>query len=222
MGALVRIVGQQFGNWTVISRAIPRRDSGSRAMWTIRCECGAERAIAGPRLKKSTPSCSACNPRHGRGHGVVNHGYTSAGKRSPVYSSWANMIARCTYPSNPAFAHYQRRGITVCDRWRDFRNFLADMGERPSPNHTLDRIDNNGNYEPGNVRWATKREQANNRVTNIRFDYRGKSYTMAELARATGVNKDLLRGRLCRRYKAKWTVEGAVEAPAYGRKGFHR
>ena len=122
------------------------------------------------------------------------------------------MVARCVQPSNPAFAHYKKRGITVCDRWRKFENFLEDMGERPSAKHTLDRIENNGNYEPGNVRWATKLEQANNRITNVRFMFNGNAYTMAELARVTGVDKELLRSRLMRN-KCKWTVEGAVKTP---------
>lgn len=118
------------------------------------------------------------------------------------------MIARCTQPSSPAFAHYQKRGITLCDRWRQFENFLSDMGERP-PNTTLDRRDNDGNYDPDNCRWATKREQGNNRVTNIFFEYRGKTYTLADLARETGVSKEILRARLCRS-PLPWTVEQAV------------
>jgi hypothetical protein len=123
------------------------------------------------------------------------------------------MISRCTQPSHPAFAYYQKRGITVCERWRKFENFLADMGERPGSagEYTLDRIDNDRGYEPGNCRWATKREQANNRVTNLHFTYKGKQYTLAELSRETGVSKELLRSRLYRR--GGWSVEGAVETP---------
>ena len=137
-------------------------------------------------------------------------------KRSPTYVSWQNLISRCTQPSNPAFAHYQRRGIGVCDRWRKFENFLADMGERPE-GLTIDRWpDNDGNYEPGNCRWATKREQANNRITNLTFEYRGKFYTLANLARKTSVGKDVLRSRLVR--ATGWTVEGAVHTPVIPRK----
>jgi len=126
------------------------------------------------------------------------------------------MVARCTQPSNPAFHHYKKRGIKVCDLWRIFDNFLADMGERPE-NTTLDRHPNNdGNYEPGNCRWTSKIEQANNRITNVRFDYRGKSYTLAELSRETGVVKDVLRTRLCRS-KKQWTVEAAIHTPVIPR-----
>ena len=126
------------------------------------------------------------------------------------------MIARCTQPSNPAFEHYQKRGIAVCDRWRSFENFLADVGERPSMKHSLDRYPNNdGNYEPGNVRWATKQQQANNRLTNLTFRYRGKDYTIAELVRATGVPKETLRVRLVR--PGGWSVDDAVETPTIPR-----
>ena len=130
-----------------------------------------------------------------------------------VYSAWKNMVARCTQPSYPSFEQYRRRSITVCKRWRKFENFLADMGERPTPKHSIDRIDNDGNYEPGNVRWATKQEQANNRITNVVVHYRGRDLTLAELARGTGVSKDIIYPRL-RRSKKKWTVEGALSLPA--------
>ncbi len=127
------------------------------------------------------------------------------------------MISRCTQPSSPGYAYYKKRGITVCRRWRKFDNFLADMGVRPT-GMTLDRKDNDGNYEPGNCRWVTRRVQANNRITNIHFTYKGVSYTLADLARHTGVDKDILRTRLCRSSKP-WTVEGAVAMPSQKRKG---
>jgi len=146
---------------------------------------------------------------------MKQHGHTKTGWRSPTYSSWHNMVARCTQPSNPAFAHYQKRGITVCDRWRKFINFLADMGERPVGNYTIDRWpDNNGNYEPGNCRWATKREQANNRITNKVFMYQGELMTMENLARKVGVHQERLKSRLLRGKGGDWTVEGAINTPS--------
>ena len=148
---------------------------------------------------------------------ITTHGHTRGYGVTPTYRSWQNMVARCTQPSNPAYAHYQKRGIRLADCWRDFDRFLADMGERPKGT-TLDRIDNDGNYEPGNCRWASRREQANNRVTNIRFDYRGRSLTLADLARETGISKEILRTRLCRS-ELPWTVELAVSIPGRLQRG---
>lgn len=111
--------------------------------------------------------------------GSVTHGMS----RSGTYRSWDNMIARCTRPSNPAYHRYGGSGVTVCDRWlHSFAAFLADMGERPSLDLTLDRIDNEGNYEPGNCRWATRSQQQFNRrkaiktcpVCGVRFNKHGK------------------------------------------------
>ena len=143
--------------------------------------------------------------------GVV-HGHSWLGGYTPTYSSWRSMISRCTQKSTPAFEHYKKRGITVCARWRKFVNFLDDMGERPGKKYTLERINNDGNYEPGNCRWATRMEQANNRITNKVFSYKGQLVTLANLSRISGVDKELLRCRLCRS-KLPWTVEGAIQTP---------
>lgn len=98
----------------------------------------------------------------GKGASVV-HGDGRKGARTPTYITWASMICRCTNPNARAFKWYGARGITVCDRWRSYANFLADMGPRPAPGLSLDRVNNDGNYEPGNCRWATWKEQAANK-----------------------------------------------------------
>lgn len=148
---------------------------------------------------------------------MAKHGHSSGPTgKTGTYCSWQNMIARCTQPSNPAYEHYQEMGITVCERWRDFRNFLADMGERPPGKRlfTIERSDNRKDYEPGNCVWATWRTQGNNRSTNVRFEYRGQVLTLSELVRTTGVSKDILRSRLSRGKGGPWTVEEAVHTPS--------
>ncbi len=92
----------------------------------------------------------------------VTHGFARRSREHPLYRTWAAMWQRCTNLKNTDFEHYGGRGITVCDQWRDFAAFLADMGPKPSPTHSLDRIKNDGNYEPGNCRWATAKQQRAN------------------------------------------------------------
>lgn len=101
------------------------------------------------------------------------HGMT----RTPVYRAWVAMLQRCTNPNLPGYSEYGGRGITVCERWRDFVNFNADMGAKPTPKHSLDRIDNNGNYEPDNCRWSTPKEQINNQRHR-----KGRTLTLMKLS----------------------------------------
>jgi len=121
----------------------------------------------------------------------------------PEYQSWRMMIQRCTNPKRKGYQHYGGRGITVCDRWRhSFEAFLSDVGERP-PETELDRIDNDGNYEPGNCRWASASENSNNKSTNLLIEYDGRIQTATEWARETGVSRQVIRSRLA----AGWPLD---------------
>lgn len=202
------ITGLRFGGWVAIRFSGMRsRPSGDVELWIYKCTCGCgtEREFsARPKGK------NGCSPKKGR---HLHSGNNKDIRPSPTYSVWKSLTSRCLQPSSPAYAHYKSRGISLCERWRKFDNFLCDMGERPHA-LTIDRIDNNKGYEPGNCRWATRIEQANNRITNITFEYKGKTLTLANLARETGVSKEMLRSRLCR-CTPKWSVEDAVNTPRY-------
>jgi hypothetical protein len=149
------LAGQVFGRWTVISRIEGLRP----CKWLCRCECGTEKLVRQDLLVegKST-SC-----RTGACHKDYIHGHTVGNATSPEFRAWVNMMVRCK-PNYVRSDDYWGRGITVCAQWADsFDQFLADLGPKPSSDLSLDRIDNNGNYEPGNCRWATEEQQQNNK-----------------------------------------------------------
>jgi hypothetical protein len=126
----------------------------------------------------------------------LSHGMSG----SPEYRCWESMIRRCTNPKSTDFKNYGGRGITICDRWRaSFEAFYADVGSRPSPDHSLDRYpDVNGNYEPGNVRWATRTDQARNRRSNRIVEIDGEKMSLAEAAERTGTSYSTAKKRLHR------------------------
>lgn len=126
------------------------------------------------------------------------------------------MLRRCEWPGAGGYRNYGARGITVCARWHTFEHFLADMGERPSLGHSIDRIDNDGHYEPGNCRWATASEQRSNTRFNHLLTFRGETLTLAQWADRLGMGRTTLDGRINR---FGWTVERALsEAPGRPRK----
>src|SRR5690554_1078015 len=159
------LTGQTFGDLTVMERATDNSPAG-KARWVCLCECGQlKTVVSGSLVSGRTRSCGCLEEENRRRYieAQRTHGHSPRGKTSPTYRSWADMIKRCTNPNNWAWKYYGARGIQVCDRWRtSFGNFLEDMGEKPDK-LTLDRIDNDGNYEPGNCRWATRKQQSQNR-----------------------------------------------------------
>lgn len=158
------ITGMRFGRLIIVSEAPPRMSGAQRVRFAnVKCDCGAEKSTRfSDMMSGKTVSCG-CHKAEQAAIRRTTHGQTSAGGRAPEYSSWANMHTRCENPNATHYDLYGARGIKVCGRWRSFEAFLADMGPKPTPGHSIDRINNDGNYEPGNCRWATDSEQMKNR-----------------------------------------------------------
>lgn len=152
-----KLVGIRFGFLVVVADAGSKKTSaGNRSHWLCRCDCGKEKIVLGSTLLYGkTKSCGRC--------ALISHGESYGAHETTEYRTWGQMWSRCNNPHHDSWKDYGGRGIVVCGRWRSYETFLADMGRKPTAAHSIDRIDVDGNYEPGNCRWVTKKEQTGNR-----------------------------------------------------------
>ena len=157
---IINLTNKKFNRWTVINRA--ENTITGQARWLCECECGNRKVLKSIIIRRGISKSCGCFKIEELSKNRYKHGHSSSTKVTPTYHSWAGMKARCFNPKHKNFNYYGGRGITVCKRWYKFSNFLNDMGVKPH-NLSLDRVNNNGNYCLKNCRWATNKQQANNR-----------------------------------------------------------
>lgn len=195
------LLNKRFGRLVVLefSGFTPDR----RALWLCQCDCGQKKIMVGSHLAGGTRSCGCISRERGR-EMLTTH----SGSRTREYKIWRGILGRCENPEMPDYARYGGRGIRVCDRWHKFENFISDMGLSP-PKHTIERQNVNGNYEPGNCRWATRKEQANNRRNSRMLTVGDITLTLAQWSDRTGLSWETLKHRM----KIGWSPERIVLTP---------
>jgi hypothetical protein len=206
------MIGRRFGRLLVVKLAETRPRAsgrGRRFFYECVCDCGAVAKIVMSNLRSGMAKSCGCLKSIRTKEVMTKHKDCA----SPEYHSWQAMKARCCNPNSAKYPDYGGRGIKICDRWlNSYENFLADTGRRPSPRHTIDRKDNDGNYEPGNCRWATPKEQSANkrqRRDARLIEWNGRTKTLTEWARDRGLPINLLHYRL----EKGWSAERALSQP---------
>ena len=206
------LTGRRFGRFTVVGRA-PNSEKSHTTRWYCRCDCGNVKTVTRTALIKGHIVSCGCYAKERMSKMSFRHGWS----RTRLYNLWDKMKSRCLDESQKDYPRYGGRGIKVCPEWRDFvtfRDWALANGYRDDL--TLDRRDNDGDYCPENCRWATQKEQGNNRGNNVRITVNGETLTMTEWADKTGLTKDAIWHRL----SAGWTPEEAVTVPK--RKSRHK
>lgn len=202
----IDLSGRRFGRWTVVR--VSQESPPRRIKWDCRCDCGGERSVFGASLRDGRSKSCGCLQREvarAAGDRTRTHGMTN----TSTYHIWCGMIARCHNERAKDFYRYGAVGITVCDRWRDFENFLADMGPRP-PGLTLDRCDNSKGYSQDNCRWATYGEQVRNSSAARFVTINGKTQCIKDWCDEFGLSEGTYSGRRRR----GWSDERALTTPA--------
>lgn len=201
MGKSIDLTGQKFGRLTVIEKA---ENKGKYTAWICKCECGENVIVRSDHLKSGfTKSCGCLRKKSHIRHGL-NH--------TRIYKIWSHMKSRCCNQKDCHYKYYGDRGIKVCDEWlNDFEAFYNwAMSNGYDDTLTIDRIDVNGNYEPSNCRWATRKEQSNNRRSNHLLTYNNKTQTIKQWADEYNITYNKLSSRI---NKYNWTIERALNTP---------
>lgn len=200
---VIDLSGKTFGRLAVISRN--GSDDRGQALWLCSCSCGSRKTIRGAEIRRGKAVSCGCLRMERLKSGSPTHGMTG----SPTWSTWRDMRKRCSNPKAQNFKHYGGRGIKVCERWQDFSAFLEDMGQRPDGT-SIERIDVNGGYEPGNCIWLPSKEQPNNTRRSIMVELDGENVCLKVACNRLGVSYSRARDRI---RTLGWSIEDALNTP---------
>jgi len=208
MRPLIDLTDTTCGKWTVLGRGPSTSYKQSR--WWCRCGlCGTTKLVLGLHLRRRTSQSCGCATRDRMKRGELRN-FTHGRSETTEYTIWVDMKQRCLNPKAPDYRNYGGRGITICPAWQDsFEAFLADMGVRPSPQHTLERVQNMDGYRADNCIWATATHQGRNRRTNHMLTLHGDTLCIKEWTEITGIHK----ATIASRKRAKWSDEEALTTP---------
>lgn len=207
MSRYIEMAGRVCGSLSVL-RLVGPVEKGKQARWLCLCECGKEHEVNGRDLRHGHTTSCGCKKAEKCAVANTTHGMAGRHNKAPEYRVWAEMIQRCENPTSNRYYSHGARGIKVCKRWRkSFVAFLEDMGRRPEKGLSLERRDNDGNYEPANCCWATKKQQQRNKRTTHWIEAYGERRPLPEWAELCGLKP----GTLLARLKAGWDAEKAVK-----------
>lgn len=192
----INLTGKQFGRWSVFEKT--GSTTNGTALWRCVCQCGSVRDVKSSRLLAGRSKSCGCLSKEVAKNQKTTHGMS----RTALYKLWSSMKARCGNPRAMNYSMYGGRGITVCNRWKKFENFYADMHPRPVGT-TLERMDNNKGYSPENCRWATPFDQGQNKRNNRLYEIHGSIYTLSDVSRKFRIPINTFRSRLVRGWKAQ-------------------
>jgi len=198
------VAGERFGRWTVIAKS-EERAAKYHVSFLCRCDCGTERVVSGSYLRAGNSSSCGCLAREVNRESHTRHGL----RKHRLHGTWRSMKQRCLNPKAANYHLYGGRGIKVCERWLSVANFIADNDALALPGLQIDRIDNDGHYEPLNVRWVSAQTQARNRRSNRLLTHSGKEQSVTEWADEL----DIPVGSLLKRLRSGWSVDRCLTTP---------
>ncbi|MCF7995219.1 MAG: hypothetical protein K9L88_10310 [Chromatiaceae bacterium] len=197
----IDLTGERFGRLVVLSES---ESLDKRKAWLCRCDCGNEKTLSSKQLRHDKVRSCGCLRKETSAETAAARKKSEAKRRDPLYNRWLCMLQRCSNPKNPSYHNYGGRGVKVCEAWREsFDAFLEDIGQPPTLKHTIERINNDGDYEPENCRWALRDEQLRNQRVNILITVNEDTLTAKDWAAKTGVSYQ----KLTRTFRTKGLAE---------------